>query len=134
MFHGLFSESIIIPLAGMALGLVSLFIPVLLVWLVMDYRQRRALALYETVKQFAERGQPVPPELLDPPRKHQQSGDTPLFRAITLIGVGVGLAVMFWLLDLRFLIGIGALLGCIGLAQIIALRIERAPASSTERP
>lgn len=116
--------AVIIPLAGMAVGLLSLLIPVALVWVVLRFRQIRTERLYETIRHLADRGQPVPPELLDPPRR-TRAGDTLRFRAITLIGAGLGLSLMFWLLDLRSIAGVGALLVCIGVAQLIALRLDR---------
>jgi hypothetical protein len=120
----LLQNDTIIPLAGMAVGVISMLIPIAIVFVVLHFRHRRTQALYETVTQLSERGLPVPPDLLDPPAP-RKSAETPLFRAITLIGVGVGLALMFYFLNLRHLAGIGALLLCIGIAQIIALRIER---------
>ncbi|RZU02439.1 DUF6249 domain-containing protein [Rivibacter subsaxonicus] len=112
----------IVAITAILTGAVAILMPVLIVWIALQYRQRRNEKLYETVKYLADRGQPVPPELLNPPQKPHES---PLFRAITLIGVGVGLAVMFKWLGLGWLMGIGALLVCIGVAQLIALRIER---------
>jgi len=115
----------LVAITAILTGAVAILMPVLIVWVALQYRQRRNEKLYETVKYLADRGQPVPPELLNPPQKQHES---PLFRAITLIGVGVGLGVMFKWLGLGWLMGIGALLVCIGVAQLIALRIERNPA------
>ncbi len=108
--------ALLIPLAGIAL-------PVLIVFIVLHFRERQRQQQYDTVKHLADRGLPVPRELLDPPAKEDKSG-TPRYRAFTLIGVGVGLAVMFAMLGLKNLMGIGALLVCIGLAQLFALQTE----------
>ncbi len=111
--------ALLIPLAGIAL-------PVIIIIVVLHFRQQQREKLYETVKHFADRGMPVPRELLDPPRARQDDiFGSARFRAITLIGTGVGLALMFWLLELAFLTGIGALLVCIGVAQLIAVRLDR---------
>jgi Flp pilus assembly protein TadB len=99
-------------------------VPVVIVFVVLHFRQRQREQLYETVKHFADRGMPVPRELLDPPRQ-PRSAVTPRFYAITLIGAGAGLALMFWSLDLLFLLGIGGLVACIGIAQLIAWRLDR---------
>ena len=120
----LFDRHTIIPLFGMLVGIIAILLPIGIIWLVLHYRNRRNDALYETVKHLADKGLPVPPELLDPPQA-KNDRESPLFRAITLLGVGIGLGLMFWFLDLKFLVGIGALLLCIGIAQIIALMIER---------
>ncbi len=116
----------VIPLAGMVIGGIAVLLPALIVFIVLYYRHQRSALLMATVRHLAEQGQPVPKELLDPPtRPMPWPSTTPLFRAITLIGVGVGLAVMFYLMGLRFLTGIGAMLVCIGAAQLLALAIER---------
>ncbi len=120
----LFDRHTIIPLFGMLVGIIAILLPIGIIWLVLHYRNRRNDALYETVKHLADKGLPVPPELLDPPQA-KSDRESPLFRAITLVGVGVGLALMFWILNLHFLVGIGAVMFCVGVAQIIAVMIER---------
>lgn len=120
-FSTLLLKQTLIPIVAIvsAVGL-----PALIVWLVLRHQQQRHQQLLETVRHLADRGMPVPRELLDPPRRQAVQGSSQ-FRAITLVGVGLGLALMFYLLGLAFLSGIGALLVCIGVAQLIALRIER---------
>lgn len=112
--------ALLIPLAGIAL-------PVLIVFIVLHFRQRQREKLYETVKHFADRGLPVPTELLDPPQppKTDRVSESARFYAITLVGVGVGLALMFWGMELPRLLGIGALVGCIGIAQLVAIGLDR---------
>jgi hypothetical protein len=121
---GELNQEIIIPLAGMTVGVISMLFPIAIVFIVLYFRHRRAQQLHDTVKYLADKGQPIPPELLDPPRTPGVS-ESARFRAITLIGVGVGLGLMFYLLNLKFLMGIGALLLCIGIAQLVALRFEK---------
>ncbi|HET9975828.1 MAG TPA: DUF6249 domain-containing protein [Burkholderiaceae bacterium] len=117
--------SIVPKIAALLIPIVAIVMPIAIVAVVLYFKQRQRQALYETVKHFADRGMPVPRELLDPPQPQGASAlGTPRFRAITLIGVGVGLALMFWTLDLRFLIGIGGLLVCIGVAQLFALKLD----------
>lgn len=118
-------SAIIVKLAGLLIPIVAIITPILIIAVVFYFKQRQRQALYETVKHFADRGMPVPRELLDPPQPPGPPAlGTPRFRAITLIGTGVGLGLMFWSLDLRFLIGIGGLLVCIGLAQLFALKLD----------
>jgi Domain of unknown function (DUF6249) len=132
----LFDKQLLIPLAGMFVGIIGILLPVAIIWVVFHYRQRKTDALYATVKHLADKGQPIPPELLDPPREVQErSGDTPLVRALTTLGAGIGLGLMFWIMNIKFLIGIGVLVACIGLAQLLALAIERRKAAgSTSMP
>jgi Flp pilus assembly protein TadB len=121
----LFSDAqILVPLAGILVAITGIALPAVLVWLVLHYRQRRTERLFETVRHLADRGLPVPHELLDPPRRAPPA-DSPLSRGLVLIGAGAGLAVMFWTMGLTFLVGIGAVLGCIGVAMLIAYTIER---------
>jgi uncharacterized membrane protein YccC len=121
----------LVAISAIFTGAIAILMPALIVWIALQYRQHRNDKLYDTVKYLADRGQPVPPELLNPPQKQHES---PLFRAITLIGVGVGLGVMFKWLGFGWLMGIGALLVCIGIAQLIALRIERRAVARTDPP
>lgn len=114
--------SVGLPLAGMALAGFIVFIE-------LHFKQRRIDKVLETVRHLADRGQPVPANLLDltddslldPARRARR---TPLFGAITTVGAGIGLSLMFSLMGLKFLVGVGALVFCVGLAQLIALRIE----------
>jgi Domain of unknown function (DUF6249) len=106
---------LLIPLAGIALPIVVIFI-------VLHFRERQRKQLYDTVKHYADRGMPVPRELLEPPRRSPLT--TPRYGAFTLIGLGVGLALMFWSLDLAPQMGIGGLLVCVGVAQLIALALD----------
>jgi len=118
-------SAIIVKLAGLLIPIVAIVTPIIIVAVVFYFKQRQRQALYETVKHFADRGMPVPRELLDPPPAQGAPAlGTARFRAITLIGAGAGLALMFWGLELQFLIGIGGLLGCIGLAQLFALKLD----------
>lgn len=121
--------SIIPKIAGLLIPLTGIALPVVVVFIVLQFRERARLQLYDTVRHYADRGMPVPRELLDPPRRSPIN--THRYGAFTLIGLGVGLAVMFWSLDLRELTGIGALLVCVGVAQLIALAIDAREARST---
>ena len=114
----------LIPLAGMVTGVIAILLPALIVFIVLYYKHQRSEKLFETVRKLAEAGQPVPRELLDPPVESKPA-DSPLFRAITLLGVGFGLALMFYVMGFRWLMGVGGLMICIGAAQLLALAIER---------
>ena len=119
MDFGTTLKVVLVPVVAILAG-ISL--PALVVYLVLHYRHRRQELLHATVQRMAEHGLPIPPELLDPPQRPPQHSRQ--FNAVTLLGIAVGLAVMFYMMDLRQLIGIGVLVGCIGIAQLIALRLE----------
>lgn len=119
MDFGTTLKVVLVPVVAI-LGGISL--PALVVYLVLHYRHRQQELLHATVQRLAEQGQPIPPELLDPPRRPPQHSRQ--FNAITMLGIAAGLAVMFHMMGLQPLIGIGVLVGCIGIAQLIALRLE----------
>jgi hypothetical protein len=119
MDFGTTLKVVLVPVVAILAG-ISL--PALVVYLVLHYRHRRQELLHATVQRMAEHGLPIPPELLDPPRRPPQNSRQ--FNAITLLGIAVGLAAMFYMLDRQPLMGIGVLVGCIGIAQLIALRLE----------
>ena len=104
---------LLIPIAGMVLVAY-------LVYLALHFRQQRNDKLMETVQRLADRGQPIPPWLLDPPER----SSTPFYGAMTLVGVGVGLMLMFYTMNLSKVMGIGLMVACIGVAQLIALAVE----------
>ena len=102
---------LLVPLGGMV-SLIAIIV------LVMDYRHRRTQQLHDTVTRLAEKGLPIPPELLTPPVPKSR-----LRGALTLVGLGVGLIALFiaqgdgnW--------GVGAVPLAIGLAQLVAWKLE----------
>lgn len=105
----------------MVVAVTGILAPVLVVALVLWFRHVRQEALYALVRQFAQQGLPVPRELIDPPRRY---GAARLTVAFTLVGAGLGLAVMFWMMGERGLSGIGALPLLIGVFQGLAIWLE----------
>lgn len=114
-------KQVVLPLGGMLIGLASLAIPVLIVYFVLQHRRERDERLIAAAKHFAERGLPLPPELFSPPPP--KSEDNALVRAYSLLGIGLGLALMFYTFGRPGLMGIGGLLFCIGVAQLIGLHM-----------
>ena len=103
---------LLVPLGGMVLTFG-------IVYLVLEYRNRRARQLHETVGRFAERGMHVPPELLTA----QNRPHSRLHGALTLMGLGIGL-IIYLLLEPDSNWGIGAIPLAVGLAQLLAIRLE----------
>ncbi|MFM8691962.1 MAG: DUF6249 domain-containing protein [Limnohabitans sp.] len=135
-------SSLLIPLAGLAVPLLALCIPIL--YLVLRHAQlrHRAQQVHETIRQLAQLGQPIPPELLkqEPPSRPDHAL-TPEARAervrgllrkgVMAISAGVGLGLVVFLVNLedgRFTGFHGwawGLLPCIlGLGWLILWRIE----------
>jgi Domain of unknown function (DUF6249) len=123
--------SLIPKLAGLLIPILGILAPVAIVFLVLQHRAQMREKTLETAKHFADKGMPIPRELLEPPGPPGETANW-RFRAISLIGAGVGLALLFWSLDLLFLSGIGGLLICVGVAQLIAWRLDRNDAKRDE--
>ncbi len=135
-------KQVLIPVVAILAGVVMVFMPVVVVWLALRHRAQQTERVFGIVKSLAERGLPVPPELIEramPPgwsdARRLAGGRrpaSPLFRAMTLVGLGAGSAAMFWLIDQAWLSGIGALFAGVGVAQLAALAIERRWPSAPE--
>lgn len=106
----------------MVIAVSGILAPVLIVGVVLWFRHQKQEALYALVRDMATKGLPIPRELLDPPARSM--GPTRLAAALTLVGAGAGLAVMFWTMKSDELVGIGALPGLIGVGQLVALALE----------
>jgi hypothetical protein len=100
--------------------LVSLGLPLALAAVVLAYKHQRNRLNQEAILRLAEKGLPVPPELLAPPKR--QAG---LRGGLVLIALGIGLGAFFAQLGLPW--SIGLIPGLMGLALLAAWRIARAP-------
>ena len=124
-WNRLLSPELLIPLCGM---LMPLFIVVVALNFVWKYQERK----HKTIVDLLEKGLPVPRELL---RSPQRTGSA-LMRALTLVGVGIGtsafLGAMFQLDHGLWAAGLIPL--AIGVAQLIALKIEPQQPEPPEQP
>ncbi len=73
-----------------SVALLAIGSPLILVWLILHYKQRRNRMLQETVLKLAAAGQPVPTELLLPPPRDPL---TDIRTGLALIGVGAALMI-----------------------------------------
>ena len=114
-WNRLLSPELLIPVCGILMPLGIVLVALNFAY---KYQERK----HKTVVDLLEKGLPVPRELL---RSPQRAG-SPLMRALTLVGVGVGtcafLAAMFGLQHGLWASGLIPL--CIGVAQLIALKLE----------
>ena len=104
------------------IGIVASFgLPLVLVALVLYYRHRKEQLTHETIVKLVEKGLPVPPELVDPPRRAQAG----LRAGLVLVALGVALALFFrdrgpgW--------SIALIPGLMGAALLLAWKIENRP-------
>jgi hypothetical protein len=103
--------------------LVAFGLPVVLVSVILYYKHLKLKLTHETVKGLVEKGLPVPPQLLDPPRR----GHSELRGGLVLVAMGIALAIFFW--DRGGPWSIGLIPGLMGVALLIAWRMETRAAS-----
>ena len=73
-------------------GMVAGFgLPLLLVAIVLYYKHRKVQMNHETIARLAEKGLPIPPELMEPPRQ----GNAGLRGGLVLVALGIALSVFF---------------------------------------
>ena len=99
--------------------LVTFGLPLLLVAVILYYKHRRMRMMHETIARLLEKGLPVPPEMLEPPRR----GHSGLRGGMVLLGLGIGLSAFMF--EMRGSWAIGLIPGLMGLALIIVWAIER---------
>jgi hypothetical protein len=98
--------------------LVGLGLPIVLVATVLFYKHRKLRISHDTITRLAEKGLPIPPELMEPPRR----GSAGLRGGLVLVALGIALSVFFagwgpgW--------SIGLIPGLMGVALLIAWKIE----------
>jgi|SRR4051794_14205798 hypothetical protein len=115
--------SMVPPIATIALtAMVASFgLPLLIVALVLFYRHRRQRMIHDTITRLAEKGLPVPPELVEP-RGNAQAG---LRAGLVLVALGIALAIVFWGRGPGWTIGL--IPGLMGAALLLAWKIENRP-------
>lgn len=103
------------------MGMVTVFgLPVVLVAIILWFKHRKLRITHETIARLAEKGLPVPPELFDPPGS--RSRNAALKGGLVLLALGIALAVFF--ATTRGPWSIGLIPGLMGVALLIAWRIE----------
>ena len=113
-----------IAIVGM---LVTFGLPLILVAIVLVYKHQKARMTHETIARLAEKGQPIPPQLLETRRPH--SG---LRGGLVLIALGIGLSLFFWTEGHGSGWSIGLIPGLIGIALLVSWAIERRGARGTD--
>ncbi len=108
--------AVLIPLAG---TLVTFALPILLVAVILYYKHRKNAVTLETITRLAEKGLPIPPELLTPPAPRGEPG---LMAGLVLTGLGLGLAIFFGEVGAPW--SIGLIPGFMGIALLIGWYIE----------
>ena len=111
-------ETALVAIVAMA---VSFGLPLAMVAVILVYKHRKAQLNHETILRLAEKGLPIPPELMEPPRR----GNAGLRGGLVLVALGIALSVFFagwgpgW--------SIGLIPGLMGAALLVAWKIENKP-------
>jgi hypothetical protein len=92
--------------------------PILLVGCILFYKQRKHRLTHETILKLAEKGTPIPPELLVPPS--EKSSD--LRRGLVLFFIGLALAIFLAEVGAPWSIGLIPMFA--GLGYLIAWKME----------
>lgn len=113
---------------GVLVGLCAVLMPVAIVFIVLHFRHRRSTETLATVRHLADKGLPVPADLLGPGNGDRPASDprSMLITSLSTLGAGIGLMIFFYTwTPMRFLWGVGALVAIIGVAQLIGLWLTR---------
>ena len=105
----------------------SFCVPVMLVAIILYYKHRRNRLHHETITMLAEKGLPVPAQLLDPP--HPRSS---LRGGLVLVALGLALSFHFWERGMPW--SIGLIPGLMGVALLIAWRVEEQAVDRRDAP
>lgn len=112
------SNETLVAIMGM---IVTFGLPVLLVAIILWFKHRKLRMTHETIARLAEKGLPVPPELLTP--SPGRSPNIALRGGLVLMALGIALTLFF--LEVQGPWSIGLIPGLMGLALVIAWSIER---------
>ncbi len=116
----------LIQLMPLIIPVVAILMPVAIVFIALYFKHQRELRLFETLRYLADKGQPIPRELLDPPvRPGSGFRVSRLSAALSTVGAGIGLIIFFRAMGMHSLWGIGALVASVGAAQLLAVWLER---------
>lgn len=111
--------SIVISVFFLFVVLLVLFFPVIIVVLVLRYLISRHNARVSLAEKAMEQGQPLPAGVSP---EDKRSNEYLWKQGITNTSVGVGLMVMFLIWESTLLMGVGALVACYGVGQLVIVK------------
>lgn len=97
---------------------IVFFCPVLIIGIILIYRQRKNRLLHQTIQGFVEKGQPIPPELLSNGGKPLPTKNSDRRRGLMLTCIGGGL-ILFFLVNGNDSWGIGFIPFGIGIGYLL---------------
>ena len=118
------TSELVVAMTGM---LASFGLPLVVIAIVLVYKHHRNRMQQETILKLAEKGLPVPPELLRPPERSPSPKG-----GLVLVALGIALSVFFWERGLPW--SIGLIPGLMGAALLVAWRIDSRSSARREPP
>lgn len=121
-FPGLFHHPewgipmVFLAIIAVVLGLFFLLLPLIIVIMVLRHLIKRHNDRVMLAQKAMENGQPIPDEIKP---VDKQSADFLWRRGIRNVAIGLGLMIMFGIWDANALVGVGALVMCWGIGQLI---------------
>lgn len=104
-------------------GPVVVVLGIGLAFFVYQYRRRRLM--HQTLNQMVEKGVDIPPHIASVFAEPQPDRDAPMRRGLLLSGLGIGLVIFFFTIDVAFAAGVGAIPLCVGLAYLLIWHLEK---------
>ena len=107
--------------------LVTFGLPIFIVAIVLWYSMRKARLTHDTMLKLAEKGVPIPPELLGSPPQQRVKSDLKV--GIVLLAAGAGISLFFF--EVNGPMSLGAIPALMGIGYIVAWKIEKLPQSGS---
>jgi hypothetical protein len=120
-----------IPVAGAVIAVVALIVtfgsPIIIVASVLLYRMRKTRLVHDTILKLAEKGVPIPPELIAAPQQDTPKSD--LKTGIILLSAGTGLMLFFY--EVGAPSSLAAIPLLMGIGYLVAWKIEKSQQAGT---
>jgi hypothetical protein len=110
--------------------LVTFGLPIFIVAIVSWSRLRRTRLTHDTMLKLAEKGVPIPPELIAPPSVaplKRVASDLKVGMVLLAAGVGIGL----FFAEINGPVSLGAIPALMGIGYIVAWKVEKSPRSGS---
>lgn len=101
---------------------LCLFFPFIILALLLRFIIKRHNDRVSLAEKAMESGQPIPDEIMS---IDKQSEDYMWKRGIRNVAIGLGIMLMFWMWDADTLVGIGGLIFCYGVGQLIISKTSK---------
>jgi hypothetical protein len=118
------TSEMVVAMTGM---LASFGLPLLVIAIVLVYKHHRNRMHQETILRLAEKGLPVPPELLQPPERSPSPKG-----GLVLLALGIALSAIFWERGQPW--SVGLIPGLIGVALLVAWKIDSRASRRVDPP